>query len=67
MIKKIITGVMLLSAIFLSLLSFNSLAKESKNGVVITNENFIHADSTRAFLKELAQNDNKVNVIRPVR
>ena len=65
MIKKIIAGVMLLSAIFLSLFSFNSLAKESKNGVVITNENFIHADSTRAFLKELAQ--NKVNVIRPVR
>ena len=67
MIKKIIAGVMLLSAISLSLLSFNSLAKESKNGVVITNENFIHADSTRAFLKELAQNNNKVNVIRPVR
>jgi len=38
MIKKIIAGVMLLSAISLSLLSFNSLATESKNGVVITKE-----------------------------
>jgi len=45
-------------------LSFTAFANESKNGVQITNENFIHADSTRAYLKELSQTDNKVNVIR---
>lgn len=38
-------------------------AAENK-GVVITMDNFIHADSTRAYLKQLAQTDNKVNVIK---
>jgi len=60
-------GLLLACVIFLSCISFESFAGESANGVVITNENFIHADSTRAFLKELDQSDNKVNVIRPVR
>ena len=36
-------------------------------GVVITKDNFIHADSIRAYLKELAQSDGKVNTIRPMR
>ena len=38
--------------------------KEAKNGVVVTMENFINADSTRAYLKELDQSKNKVNMIR---
>jgi hypothetical protein len=38
-----------------------------ERGVVVTMENFIHADSTRAYLKELAHTDNKVNVVRPNR
>jgi len=68
MIKtKSIVRLLLASTLLLSFLSLESFAEESAKGVVITNENFIHADSTRAFLKELAQSDNKVNVIRPVR
>jgi hypothetical protein len=39
----------------------------TQNAVVITNENFIHADSARAFMKELAQSEGKVNIIRPSR
>jgi len=41
-------------------------ATEAANGVVITNENFIHADSARAYLKEIAI-AGKVNTIRPLR
>ena len=35
--------------------------------VVVTDENFIAADSMRAYLKELAKTGNRVNVIRPMR
>jgi hypothetical protein len=41
-------------------------AKNSK-GIVITPDNFIQADSTRAFFKEIDQSKGKVNVVRPVR
>ncbi|MCF6186138.1 MAG: DUF1254 domain-containing protein [Desulfobulbaceae bacterium] len=64
--RKSIAGVMILSALFLSSLTSEALAKESSNGVVITKDNFIHADSTRAYLKELDKT-GKVNVIRPER
>lgn len=40
---------------------------KQQQGVVITLNNFIHADSTRAFLKELAASGGKVNKVRPVR
>ncbi len=43
-----------------------SFAGTSSSGVEITNQNFIHADSTRAYLKELDK-AGKVNVIRPER
>jgi len=43
-----------------------SAATETKDGVVITNDNFIHADSIRAYFKELDK-AGKVNVIRPER
>jgi len=33
-------------------------------GVTVTMDNFIHADSTRAFLKELANTNGKVNIVR---
>ena len=42
------------------------LAGATEKGVKITTENFIHADSTRAYLKELDK-VGKVNVIRPER
>ncbi len=43
-------------------------ASDTKSGgVVVTDENFIAADSMRAYLKELAKTGNKVNVIRPMR
>jgi hypothetical protein len=57
---------MLLSTAFINLLCFNAAAEESSNGVVITKDNFINADSTRAYLKELDKT-GKVNVIRPER
>lgn len=41
-------------------------AEAAGNGVEITKENFIHADSTRAYFKELDK-AGKVNVIRPER
>lgn len=40
---------------------------KEQNGVVVTMDNFIHADSTRAYLKELVNTGGKVNVIRPNR
>jgi len=60
----------LIKIILLTFIGFSNLiyAKElQKNGVTVTMDNFIHADSTRAYLKELAQADNKVNFIRPNR
>jgi len=52
--------------LFLTILTM-SAAEAKENKVVITNDNFIHADSTRAFFKELDQTNGKMNVVRPVR
>jgi hypothetical protein len=41
--------------------------QKSENKVVITPDNFIQADSVRAFYKEIEQSEGKVNVVRPVR
>jgi len=64
--RNFIAGAFLLTA-----LPYVTLAKEvqstTQNGVVVTNENFINADSARAYIKELSQTGGKVNVIRPVR
>ena len=44
-----------------------TLSVASAAGVVVTPDNFINADSTRAYKKELAQSDGKVNVLRRLR
>ena len=44
-----------------------SIAQAKSSNVIVTHDNFIHADSTRAYLKELAQSNGKVNVVRAVR
>lgn len=51
---------------FLVILGFTSTI-QAKPSVTVTLNNFIHADSTRAYLKELDQSGGKVNVVRPVR
>lgn len=61
-LKKSVFGMMLVAT--LALVSTASIKAE---GVVITPKNFIHADSTRAFFKEIDQSKGKVNVVRPVR
>ena len=70
--RKFIAGALLMGA--LPYVSFANATKKTegaapaatktKDGVVITNDNFIHADSIRAYLKELDK-AGKVNVIRP--
>jgi len=52
--------------IFLIFIGLSSIvyAQEVARGVVVTKDNFIHADSTRAYLKELDQANNRVNFIR---
>ena len=55
--KKII---LILSAV-LTLVFASCATKESVQPVNL--ENFIHADSTRAFMKQIAKSDGKVNVI----
>ena len=57
----------LLTVTAFALLGLTNMAYAKEGGVVVTNENFIHADSTRAYLKELSFTDGKVNVIRPLR
>jgi len=59
----------LLITIFFALLGLtNSYATDIKrNSIIVTEKNFIHADSIRAYLKELDQANNKVNFIRPNR
>ena len=59
----------LLTVVAFALLGLTSInASDTKNGgVVVTNNNFIHADSIRAYLKELGKTKGKVNVIRPMR
>jgi hypothetical protein len=59
---KPLFGIMLLAT-----LVFTVPAQAKSSDVAVTSENFIHADSTRAFLKELEQSKGKVNVVRPVR
>lgn len=59
-----------LGIIFFALLGLTNIvyAKDIKNsGVVVNKNSFIHADSTRAYLKELSITNGKVNVIRPLR
>ena len=59
---------LLITTLFALLGLTNIYASETKNsGVVVTDENFIHADSIRAYLKELSKTDGKVNVMRPMR
>lgn len=53
--------------ILVSLGLLGTLSVVSASGVVITPDNFIHADSVRAFKKEIEQSHGKVNVVRPVR
>ena len=60
MIKKSI-----LTTVILALLGLTNIAYAQ--GVVITKDNFIHADSVRAYLKELAKTGNKVNILTPMR
>ncbi len=60
-------GIMVLGIILQAILGFTSIIQAAPNGVTVTLDNFIHADSTRAYLKELAQSNGKVNVLRPVR
>ncbi len=65
--RNFIVGALLLSAIpYVSFATEATIAKETANGVVITPENFIHADSARAYLKEIAL-AGKVNTIRRLR
>jgi hypothetical protein len=69
--KNMITRTILAAALFLAVLAHPSFAKDAsaaktEKGVLITNENFIHADSIRAYFKELDK-AGKVNVIRPER
>ena len=61
-LKKSLYGFMLFAILALSV---SVQAKSSS--VDVTLDNFIHAESTRAYLKELAQSNNKVNAIRPNR
>lgn len=63
-LKKLLLGIITLAIVGISG-SYASDAK--KGGVVVTDKNFIHADSIRAYLKELAKTGGKVNVIRPMR
>ena len=65
-IKKTVIGMVVLASLGMSLIT-NAEQMKPANGVIITMDNFIHADSTRAYLKELAQSKGKVNVIRPSR
>ena len=55
-----------ISALLVGALSSASFVGAAENGVVIDNDNFINADSTRAYFKELDK-AGKVNVIRPER
>ena len=62
-LKKSLIGTTIVALLGLT----NVYAADAKAGVVITDENFIHADSIRAYEKELAKVDAKVNTIRPMR
>ena len=65
--RNFLVGALLLSAIsYVPFATAANTAKETAKGVVITTGNFIHADSARAYLKEIAI-AGKVNTIRPLR
>lgn len=64
-LPKILFGILILTAFGAPIVA--SAAATTKDGIVITDKNFIHADSTRAYFKELAQSNGKVNTIRPSR
>jgi hypothetical protein len=64
-LKTSLLGVMLL--VILTTTTVVEAKQKNKKGVAITSENFIHADSTRAYFKELDQSKGKVNVVRPAR
>ncbi|RLA24458.1 MAG: hypothetical protein DRQ61_00920 [Gammaproteobacteria bacterium] len=64
-LKKSLLGTIIIALIGLTNMANATDTKEG--GVAINDKNFIHADSTRAYLKELAITKGKVNVIRPLR
>jgi len=59
--------VSLFGIIILAILGLATTADANSESVVITPDNFIHADSTRAFFKEIDQSKGEVNIVRPVR
>ena len=67
--KTILLGIALLAALGAYGTNANvaraQSVKTDGKATVVTMDTFIHADSTRAYLKELAKNGNKVNVVRP--
>jgi len=69
-LQRILLGIVVI-ATFATPMFANATKAQSQtkkqDGVVITLDNFIHADSTRAYLKELAFNGNKINSVRPTR
>ena len=63
-LHKVVLGILLVAVFVIG----NTAVTEAKaDGVAITMDNFIHADSTRAYLKELANTGGKVNIVRPRR
>jgi len=57
----------LLGIMVLAVLGFTTAIEATAAGVAVTPDNFIHDDSTRAYLKEIAQSKGKVNVVRRTR
>ena len=65
--RNFIAGALLMSALpYMSMATETTVEKNTAKGIVITNDNFINADSVRAYLKEIAFS-GKVNTIRPLR
>jgi hypothetical protein len=62
--NKLFIGIMLLASLGVCMVAQATEKSENKK-TPVTMKNFIHADSTRAFLKELSKNGNKVNTVRP--
>ncbi len=63
-LQRILLGVIVLSVFgTLTVVSKSKSQNETKKQkkVVINNDNFIHADTSRAFLKQLAKQNNEVN------
>lgn len=67
-LQKVLVGTMCIAVLGVcSTVGAETQPVDKNNGVIVTMDNFIHADSTRAYLKELAQTGGKVNVVRPER